>query len=317
MRKILILVLSFFINHVAVSAESAPNDNASLYVQVTSHWNTLLASYQSTREHVRFFKEQNVGIIIIRDVENSLSGSILASYESDGIHINQLMIDEMATGLKNRGISDEEIPEIIALKTVDLIGHELRHGIDSIKLLNEYNIRFPIGYLEDEISGYVDQIYIIAEVNRKNPLFVFDDIYNTPEVDDNRKELLAAFEDGLSGIERYIKRYNTVPSVLSIDRIYFIKTLKNYLELNARGLGKIHDRMQALQLVDKTEEVIEELRRLDKIRSNYERSNEFLYVAISVLENEENYNKLLIFTKIRMNEVKMILSPDDGDLGNK
>lgn len=312
MIRIFIFVLSFFLFRITALAEAAPNDNASLYLQVTSHWNEILASYQTTKEHVRFLNEQKVQIIVIKDMENSLSGSLLASYEADGIHVNQLLIDEMAAGLKSRGISDEEIPEIIALKTVDLIGHELRHGIDSARLFKEYNIEFPIGYLEDELSGYVDQISIIAEVNRKNPLFVYDDIYSTPEVDGNRNELLAAFEDGQTGIEKYIHRYNTVPSVLSIDRIYFIKTLKDYLDLNARGLAKVHDRIKALKLVNKTADVIEELRKLDKVKASYERNNEFLYKAISVLENEENYNKLLLATEVRMKEVEMILSPEEG-----
>lgn len=286
----------------ALSLLRAPTLLAATFEEaLVQNWTKILETYRSTREHSAFLRKKGVAIRLVDHIETSLSGSFLASYESDGIQVSRPVLQEVAAELRARGSSEDELAEVIAVKTIDLIGHELRHAIDAAELKRNYGIQFPIGYLEDELSAYFDQAQIIEEAIAQNPVYDFIDIYKSEYLDSLHKELLQAWQsEGLAGLEGYINRWNPVPSVLKADRLYLLSTLQGYRPPILTALERVRKREAELRQGNDPDA----LREIVANRQALERNLSALNTVIPVVESAPLFEKLIVFSKSRLESLR-------------
>ena len=266
MIKLIIFCLLFSITTTQLLA----NEHAEFEKSLLSIWVTTLKEYESTQNEYQFMQRRGTPIIFLNEENPKMSG-LMALYEDETIYVNRTTLLDMVQELKRRGgAMDEEIPEVIALKTVSFIGHELVHGINSEKL-EQAGVFYPGGLQEDEVVAYQKQLEIFKEVEYYNSLLYLGIFGLELEfADDTYRDLKSSHRQGLSGMQNFVigRGYGS-GSILDLDK--FEERLNYNIEVITKSISKVQNLIAKLEASDNvtTPETQERLQLLYETKSRF------------------------------------------------
>lgn len=177
----------------------------------------ILSTLDTTRDHFLFVKKEDIDLKVIMPGDR-MQATTLGLYvdRENSMFLNRSMLLKGAEELRRKGTPDSVIPEILAWKTIHIVVHEIRHGMNSQGLIAKKGVYFPLTYIEDEYIAFIDQMATIHEV-----LVVRPELWEIERILDIEKNVAVLIEaqqrsvDGLKALVRAQPRYAQKPAVLS------------------------------------------------------------------------------------------------------
>lgn len=170
-------------------------------------WKSAIGEYESTREHADFLKARDPLFRFASPGPELLPGE-LAVYR-DGLIINRDYLNAAASQLEKQGVPLEVLPTVLALKTLHIISHEMRHGmLHEIKTAKGISWRFSS--IEEETIAFVDSVKVLRELEAKKP---FLRNFRLPGADG--RTLAEAASGGLAALGQWVSQHSETMSILS------------------------------------------------------------------------------------------------------
>jgi hypothetical protein len=290
------LALALFLAASPAAAASNADWEAMSPVYLKSLVN-LLSGLETTSEHFHFVKNNDIDLKVVMPglkVPEKTLGLYIDRESS--MYLNRAMLLSGVKELRAKGVREKDIPSILAWKTLHIVVHEIRHGMNARGLVAEKGFRFPVSYLEDEYISFIDQIATIHEVLQVRPdLWDLDKILN---IEKNVAVLLQAQKRSVEGIKRLVRaqpRYAKKPSVIELGRAGLLADVRRREE-RFDGLLSKHRR----EIRDKYRDPVERDRRLKIASKKYGPTLDDLRTGRKLLERREAYEALRSFVRREM-----------------
>ncbi|MBI4051431.1 MAG: hypothetical protein HY400_02880 [Elusimicrobia bacterium] len=163
--------------------------------QIVAEWSRLLSELPSTQEHASFLSSHGLTFTFSAK-ESSLAS--FAPWEPSIIKINGKILGEAIEALKSESVSSQKIAHIVAVKTLPLIAHEIRHAMTQDRLKTH-----GIGscmFLENEMISHTDEVGVIADMKKHKPILWQS--YSIPHIEDHYIKLEQAWNQ--PGPEKFL-----------------------------------------------------------------------------------------------------------------
>lgn len=267
--------------------------------QLITEWKSTISSLATTRAHAQFLADHDLPIKFPTKIGRLLNAEFIASLEPDGLYVSQSYIMALAKELVAGGVQSDELAHVLALKTVPIIGHEIRHAIDAQELKVNHAIEFLAGSYEDETSAYFDQVMIFSEVDQKYPLLWWFDSYRLPQIDPILVALRQAWQSEPQGLEKYVRSHPPLlSSILLEDRIKMRDRLIGYQDMINHSLVQMEKRKSELLAKPPENRTTEEKALLSKLQENmagFRVNLEKLQKTIALVNDEPQFAQLKIY----------------------
>ncbi|PCI35174.1 MAG: hypothetical protein COB53_11215 [Elusimicrobia bacterium] len=259
----------------------------------------LLSSLDSTNEHFHFVKKEDIDLKVVMPGLKVPEGTLGVYIDRDNsMYLNRAMLLEGAEELKRKGTSRKEIPKILAWKTLHIVVHEIRHGMNARGLVAKKGFRFPVSYIEDEYIAFIDQMSTIHEV-----LAVRPELWELERILDIEKNVAILIQaqrhsvDGLKALVRAQPRYAKKPSVLSGHK----GVLKEVRRRETRFNGLLLKHRE--ELARKYKDPVELEYRVKIAMDKFGPTLRDLRDGRKILEDERKYKALRSFVRREMRQV--------------
>ena len=269
----------------------------------------LLSGLETTGDHFRFVKNEDINLKVVLPglkVPEKTLGLYIDRERS--MYLNREMLLDGVEELRRKGLPEREIPSILAWKTLHIVVHEIRHGMNARGLLAKKGVRFPVSYIEDEYIAFIDQMATIHEVLRVRPdLWDLDKIL---DIEKNVAVLLQAQKQSIAGLKRLVKaqpRYANKPSVIDLGRIGLLADVRRREE-RFDGLLRKHRE----EISRRTSDPKESEERIRIAMEKYEPTLRDLRTGREFLEDERRYEALRSFVSDEMKSVERKLDSRRG-----
>jgi len=256
----------------------------------------LLSNLDTTNEHFRFVKSEDIDLKVVmpglKVPERTLG---LYIDRESSMYLNRAMLLKGAEELKRKGTPTDEIPKILAWKTLHIVVHEIRHGMNARGIIAKKGFRFPVSYIEDEYIAFIDQMATIHEV-----LLVRPELWNIDKILDIEKNvaiLLQAQKRSVGGLKALVRaqpRYAKKPAVLSGQSAVLAEVRRR--EDRFDGLLRKHRR----ELRSKYKDSVEFETRVKIAMKRFGPTLNDLRSGRKILEDEKKYKALRSFVRREM-----------------
>lgn len=172
-------------------------------------WSAALARSTAAAEHAAFLRERDPPIEV-GDFDQGDPAPLAANLDGR-IRVNRSELERMREALVRQGASPEDVPRLLALKTLPLIAHELRHFMNREAVAQAAGAAFELPLAEDEASAFADQARLLRELESSQPELARHEL----PVDQSYRELLLDAKDGQEGLDRHVRKHYKIPSLLA------------------------------------------------------------------------------------------------------
>lgn len=269
----------------------------------------LLAGLETTRDHFDFVKREDIDLKVVMPglkIPEKTLGLYIDRERS--MYLNREMLLDGVGELRRKSVPEIDIPAILAWKTLHIVVHEIRHGMNARGLIARKGFRFPVSYIEDEYISFIDQMATIHEVLVARPdLWDYDKIL---DIEKNVAVLLQAQKQSIEGLKRLVKaqpRYATKPSVLKLGHAGLLADVRRREDRFEGLLNKHRDEIRR-----KYKDPVEADERIRIAMEKYAPTLRDLHDGRVLLEDPAKYEALRDFIGAEMGKVERKLDARRG-----
>ncbi|MFA5138482.1 MAG: hypothetical protein WC728_04550 [Elusimicrobiota bacterium] len=139
------------------------------------------------------------------------TGGSLAQNEGDTITFNREELAGLRDELLSQGVSEKDLPRLLALKTLPVIAHELRHARTQSEVAEATGRSFEFPLIEDEVMSFAEELKVLRQTLQAEPRLAE---LRTRLDETTYKDLQAAAAGGMAGLDAFVRqKYPRIPSV--------------------------------------------------------------------------------------------------------
>ncbi|MEK7232851.1 MAG: hypothetical protein AAB268_03475 [Elusimicrobiota bacterium] len=216
-----------------------------------------LQGLEATVDHAQFFAQEGVRIQLVSASNPKFllpDAMMIFDHNSNTIYIQNDDLPGFIEELGVRGLPKQESHQVVALKLVAMISHEICHGMNKKKMVELHGVVYNGSSIEDETICWATQARTLGELQSRNASLWKDDRFflagGAFEAAD--EALLEAWDRGPSSLRDFVRgHYHDRAEILKTERA----ALLTQFEANADALrnivpGILRDPEKALREAD-------------------------------------------------------------------
>jgi hypothetical protein len=191
-----------------------------------------LNTLDATQPHAAFIFSREIDLEVVPPGP-AVPESSLGTYHDDKrkMFLNEHVLLRGMRELRDKGATDEEIPEILAWKMMPTIAHEIRHAMTAEGVRQASGVSPPFKPLESEFISFLEEIVVILEIIRVRP-GLWSDSSRILEIENGTAALLRArkrhpvvLKESIAATGSYRKRHR----ILDTPRAELVERYQNEL----------------------------------------------------------------------------------------
>lgn len=178
---------------------------------------SLMGQLRSTSEHAAYLRRKPVKLAVLPPSFYVQPNSFAAyNLETHTVYFNAAILEHGALELVSRGVGEEELPLLLAWKSLSVMAHEVRHAMLKARARSK-GFDYGVNLLEEEMVCFFDEMSVLQEALAVKPEFWSRD--RLLEIDATSGKLLIQWQKNPSAVREFVAPlYPAAFSVLSTSR---------------------------------------------------------------------------------------------------